>query len=321
MRALFAVLVLVLAASAAAADQPAAYGLAQRGSLKVVSNVLLSPTGGEMKGVWIDAKKGCRDRRTLRVAIHIDLVTPAGKTIRVKRYYRTDDSPRSARPTVVSSRLTLDEVKDASGKVSSAALEAALVETNAGFDLSKKAVTDLASAGVSGRVIDLLVALSYPEKFAIQAVGQAGGAPVPTVVGFGSPYYYDPFYYGYGSPYLYEPFGYRGYIFVDGGVGGGGGGVSGGQQPSVGRVINGQGYTRIVPRDTVPNTTTQTGRTASTSGSSGSDSGSSSSSSSSSSGSSSSSSGSSGGGGGATVSPSGASSSGSSDSGRTAVPR
>jgi hypothetical protein len=249
------------------------------------------------------------------------------ETIRVKRYYRADDSPRSPRPTVVSSRLTLDEVKEASGKVSSAALEAALVETNAGFDLTTKAVTDLASAGVSVRVIDLLVALSYPEKFTIQRVGQAGGAPVPTtyardpfLIGFGSPFYYDPFYYNsfYGSPYLYEPFGYRGYVAVEG-VGAGGGSV--GPSPGVGRVINGQGYTRIVPRDTAPNTNTQTARTtaASRSGSTSSDSGSSSSSSS---GSSSSSSGSSGGGGGgATVSPSGASSGGSSDSGRTAVPR
>jgi hypothetical protein len=59
--------------------------MAQRGSLKVVSNVLLSPTGGEMKGVWLDGKKGCLDRRTLRVAIQIDLVSPAGKTTRIKR--------------------------------------------------------------------------------------------------------------------------------------------------------------------------------------------------------------------------------------------
>jgi hypothetical protein len=250
------------------------------------------------------------------------------ETIRVKRYYRADDSPRTTRPTVVASRLTLDEVKEASAKVSSAALEAALVETNAGFDLTKKSVLNLAAAGVSTRVIDLLVALSYPEKFAIQAVGPGGGS-VPTFVGFGSPYYYDPFYYGYGSPYLYEPFGYRGYIFLDGGVGGvgGGGGVSGGQQPSAGRVINGQGYTRIVPRDTVPSTNTQNAGTASTSRSYPSDSGSSSSSSSSGSSSSGSSSSSSssgssgGGGGGSTVSPSGASSGGSSDSGRTAVPR
>lgn len=85
MRALLVVPALFLAAPAAAVDQPSAYGIAQRGSLKVVSNVLLSPTGGEMKGVWLDGEKGCLDRRTLRVAIHIDLVSPAGKTTRVKR--------------------------------------------------------------------------------------------------------------------------------------------------------------------------------------------------------------------------------------------
>ena len=120
------------------------------------------------------------------------------ETIRVKRYYRADDSPRSSRPTVVSSRLTLDEIKDASARVSSAALEAALVETNAGFDLTAKSVTDLASSGVSGRVIDLLVALSYPEKFVIQPVGQTGGAPVPTT------YVRDPFLIGTSPFWLYQ---------------------------------------------------------------------------------------------------------------------
>ena len=85
MRALVALLLLGLAASATAADQPAAYGIAQRGSLKVVSVVRIEPTGGEMKGVWLDGKKGCLDRRTLRVAIQIDLVSPAGKTTRSRR--------------------------------------------------------------------------------------------------------------------------------------------------------------------------------------------------------------------------------------------
>ena len=251
------------------------------------------------------------------------------ETIRVKRYYRTNDSPRSSRPTVVSSKLTLDEVKDASARVSSAALEAALVETNAGFDLSAKSVTDLASSGVSGRVIDLLVALSYPEKFVIQPVGQTGGAPVPTtyvrdpfLIGSG-PFYYDPFFYG--SPYYYEPFGYRGYVVFEGtgfaGVGGGAVGTA--NPPGGGRVINGQGYTRIAPREPVATANTQTVRTASSSSSDSSAPSSSGSSSSSSSGSSSSGSSSSGSsGGGSTVSSSGASSGGgSSDSGRTAVPR
>ena len=85
MRILLIALLVALAAPAAAADQPAAYGMAQRGSFKLVSNVLLSPTGGEMKGVWLDGKVGCLDRRTLRVSIQIDLVSSSGKTTRVRR--------------------------------------------------------------------------------------------------------------------------------------------------------------------------------------------------------------------------------------------
>ena len=89
MRALLAVLALALAAPAVAEDDPSAYGIAQRGSFKVVSNVLLSPTGGEMKGVWLDGKRGCLDKRSLRVSIQIDLVSPAGKTTRIKRSRQT----------------------------------------------------------------------------------------------------------------------------------------------------------------------------------------------------------------------------------------
>lgn len=84
MRALLAVLALALAAPAAAADDPGTFGMAQRGSLKIVSGVLLNPSGGEMKGVWIDAKQPCTARRQLRVSIQIDLVSANGKTTRFK---------------------------------------------------------------------------------------------------------------------------------------------------------------------------------------------------------------------------------------------
>jgi hypothetical protein len=79
---------LVLAVPASAADEPGTLGVAQRGSLKVVSGVMLTATGGEMKGVWLDPKLTCRVRRTLRVAMSIDLVSPAGKTTRVDRARR-----------------------------------------------------------------------------------------------------------------------------------------------------------------------------------------------------------------------------------------
>ncbi len=80
-----AICVFLLPPPAAAIDEPAAYGVAERGTLKVVSAVLLTERGGEMKGVWLDGRKGCLDRRTLRVAIQIDVVSPAGKTTRVRR--------------------------------------------------------------------------------------------------------------------------------------------------------------------------------------------------------------------------------------------
>lgn len=85
MRALLVVLVLALAAPAAAADDPGTFGMAQRGNLKIVSAVLLNPSGGEMKGVWMDARQPCTARRTLRVSIQIDLVSANGKTTRIKR--------------------------------------------------------------------------------------------------------------------------------------------------------------------------------------------------------------------------------------------
>ena len=85
MRTLLVLLALGAAAPAIAADLPGATGMAQRGTLKVVSRVLLSPTGGEMKGVWLDGKATCLTKRALRVSIQIDLVSAAGKTTRITR--------------------------------------------------------------------------------------------------------------------------------------------------------------------------------------------------------------------------------------------
>lgn len=202
-----------------------------------VSGLSLLAPGGD----WIDAQT---------VAIG------SRETLRVKRYRRAADSPPSNLPTVATSALTLNEVTEALSKVSAGALEAALVETNAGFDLTSRNLIDLDAAGVPDRVIDLIVALSYPEKFVVQRINQdpwpetTAFARDPFLLGwtYGYPYFYDGFYY---SPYFFEPFGYRGFlasgfgsvIVVD----------SGGSIPPVrssgGRVVDGQGYTRIRPRD------------------------------------------------------------------------
>lgn len=89
MRTLLVALALLAAApTALAADWPGTFGMAQRGSFKLVAGVMLNERGGEMKAVWLDAKQGCLDRRPLRVAIHIDLVNPNGTTTRIKRSRR-----------------------------------------------------------------------------------------------------------------------------------------------------------------------------------------------------------------------------------------
>ncbi len=297
--------------------------------------------------LYSSAEIRCKGDAGLRNVSGLSLIAPNGnwldiqavtigdrETVRVKRYSRAPDSPGAARPNVAGSRLTLDEVKEAGSKVSSGALEAALIETLAGFDLNSKKVMDLASAGVPEPVIDLVIALSYPDKFVIQRLaqvapsGQTTFARDPFMLGpFSTPFFYDGYYYG--SPYFYEPFGYRGYSFFGYGPtfvveGVDPGGRPSGSATGTGRVVNGMGYTRVTTRADAGSSSEPPERAASrSSGASAAprDTSSSSSSGSSSSGSSSSGS-SSGSSGGGSSSPAGNSSgSGSSDTGRTAVPR
>jgi hypothetical protein len=79
---------------ALAADRPTATGMAQRGTVKVVSRVLLDNRGGELKGVWFDSRRPCTARRTLRVSYLADLVVGA-KTTR-KRGVRSGLVPNCA---------------------------------------------------------------------------------------------------------------------------------------------------------------------------------------------------------------------------------
>jgi hypothetical protein len=241
------------------------------------------------------------------------------ESYRVRRYQRADASGAGA-PGTRGAALSLDDVKEASGKVSPHALEAVLAETHASFRLNSQRLIELADAEVPERVIDLMVALSYPKRFVVDTA-RVDRAPVtilddPFAFGFGDPFgFYSPFY-SYYSPYYYSPFaytyarGYNPYYYFNGGyavIDTGGGGVGRPDRPSgAGRVVDGLGYTRVRPRESEPTTASRSGSGPIAGGDSGS------SSSSSSSGSSGASSVSSGG------FSSGASSS---DTGRTAQPR
>jgi hypothetical protein len=257
----------------------------------------------EPDGTWLDI-------RTVRIG--------ARETTRVARYRRVGEEPKTA--DAPNARYTLDDVKEGLSKVSPRVVEAALMETKARFRLSSRQLIELSDAHVPANVIDLIVALSYPEHFVVERRERRDAAwfplndpffvsPAEYLAGFGL---YDDmgFLLFYSSPLSYSSIGrYDPWNFFNGGGSVVVGGEGPPRQPSgTGRVINGVGYTQVQPRDS--------------GGTSGSSSGSSTASSASGSSSGSSSGTSSGAAsGGGSVSSAGFSSGGAADSGRTAVPR
>ena len=207
--------------------------------------------------------------------------------------------------------LSIVDVTEATAGTAPQVVEALLVETEPRLDLDSDALIALADAGVDATVIDLMVALAYPERFRVERRDPVGGWS--SSAGFGG--FYDPIWYGVLYPYYVTPFGatywtrgYNPYLF------------GGARSPFVtviresddddptGRAVIDRGYTRVVR---VPlSGSSVSGRRAKRRGSSGDSAATSSSSGGSSRG----------GGGNAVASPDGYSRGGSS-SGRTADPR
>jgi hypothetical protein len=153
-------------------------------------------------------------------------------------------------------------VKEASTKASGSAVEALLAETGAQFSLSSRSLTDLAGAGLSPTLIDLMIALSYPKHFVVE---RSGGGPLvfsitedPYLLGWafrcpGFAYCPDAFYSGLYPGSLYSPFAFG--VYGDSYYDVGGAPVSGGGQvrgSGTARAIDGLGYTRVRPREDAP---------------------------------------------------------------------
>ena len=206
------------------------------GTVRTVSGVsLLAPDG-----TWIEAQ-----------AIEVG----GRSSVRVRRFAREG---RSA-PGFDAHRLTVDDVKEASSRVAGPAVEAALVESRSTFALTARRLLELNAAGVPDNLIDVMVALTYPQAFTLRPAARADRLTsfpfdvdssdpaydwwLPTAEAGG---YFD-------SAYFMSPFGFSylgGYPMVFGapevGIVGGGRPSRG---PREGRVIDGLGYTRLTPRD------------------------------------------------------------------------
>jgi hypothetical protein len=235
------------------------------------------------QGEWLDIVSVTLGQNTgVRVLRHRPISDPAGLPEDVSAALQTVAASRlrEARTAAVAP-LGLADIIEASHQVHSSVVSAWLNDLRQSIAVDAKLLTQLADAGVAAPVIDMMVALAYPDAFAVppspttvgslveeSARGGGGGFDTFTNVdpfncgfafslyGWGgcSPFAYSPFgfsafgYRPYGYlPYAYSQFGYGPYDF---------GGYYGGwyaSTPTVavigptdrathGQVVNGRGY-------------------------------------------------------------------------------
>lgn len=128
--------------------------------------------------------------------------------------------------TAAAEPLAVEDVEEASRELEPQALDILLFERGGVFEVNAEVLTRMADAGVPDRVIDLVVALAYPDVFNVNSEARLVGyhpAEAEEVaydqerrrygpharIGW-DPFYYDPWgygYYGYGR-YGYSPFGW-----------------------------------------------------------------------------------------------------------------
>jgi hypothetical protein len=216
--------------------------------------------------------------------VDIQAVEVGGReSVRVRRYRRAgDQSPAASFLTpelsikgtaeallAGATPMGIEDVIEATAKISARALEAALVETRSSFKLDSRRLTALDDGGVADSVIDLMVALSYPERFVVDRPTETepplsflgpSGYPWWNETAF-SPFFgslFDPFYYPlwYSDfyQYSYAPFGYSSWWRYDPyyyGFGPTSIAVLPGDSPADGGglAVDGRGYTRVRPRE------------------------------------------------------------------------
>jgi hypothetical protein len=269
---------------------------------------------------------------------------PGRETVQVRRYTRTSvpDSVADRLPVkllvgaAIASEsaaypIKLQDVIEASGKIVPRAIEAALVETKTMIPMNRRSLIALDNAAVSKNVIDLMVALAYPDRFDVNRPVRASVSSVGGGLAFYPSWWTRPLWY---DPFWDDPFSLYGVqrnriysrtpdtvIFLDFYDGVGLRPLPSNARDGA-RAINGLGYTRVSPAVPAVEGVTGTARVrpnnapGSSSSRGNSDSGGGSISSSSGGASSSS-----GGSSSAGASPSGYTGGGGGDSGRTAVPR
>ncbi len=188
----------------------------ENGTVRNSTGIISMPGPGE----WLDVRA---------------LQANGGATAWSQWYNYTDDSvledlglPRRSEPLPLvlrgseffaAARVTIEDVIDASRNVDAKAVAGWLAQVRQEFDgLGAEELVQLDDAGVPAEVIDVVVAVSFPQHFALgdgRALVDEYGSDRRARRVFMTPlgYYYSPsvFGYGYGSRYGYGYPGYYGY--------------------------------------------------------------------------------------------------------------
>ncbi len=174
------------------------------GGLKRVSSGLMAMTPD---GDWLDVQGvELRGQTAVQVVRYRDAGLPATLPAEVASGLAGRGMAAGLSREAATAPVALADVVEASRSLDPALIEAWLAETGQGFKLDARTLVALSDSGVNDRVIDVMVALSYPKVFAVNpASGQSEYAPAAEPGR--APAYLDSLYGQYGAGYPH-PFGF-----------------------------------------------------------------------------------------------------------------
>lgn len=205
------------------------------------SGIIFMPAGDE----WVDVRaiEGLGEEATAWAQWYVRAGESGLNALGIESGRYT--APLAARGMVSFARapITIDDVIDAAENVHEKAVEAWIAEVGQEFaGLDVEDLVQLEDAGVSDDLIDVVVAVSFPERFALNRQSESQASPSY----FGArPIWVDPYYsrwgLGYGGYYSGWGYGYGSYypryyyprVIVD---------VTPVRPTPRGRVISGRGY-------------------------------------------------------------------------------
>ena len=214
-------------------------------------------------GEWLDVQGVRMDAQSAVRVVHYGRIpVPATVSPEMRASLEQGGMATSLAVMAASDSIRIADVIEATKRVDPLVVQTWLAQRGQGFDMDAKRLTQLADAKVPANVVDVMVALSYPQTFAVN-LAQADGQIVqiagvqqhaeevlgdgPMVFMSWDPYYASSYYsrYGYGlnnsgyyPPYYYQ--GTRGPVVITRPAGS----VDLPQRDTRGRMVRGSGYTR-----------------------------------------------------------------------------